>query len=201
MRIVLAAVVALLLASILAAPALALAARGLPGRALACALVACAATALAAWARRRRLPLEISAILLLPLAVAWGLGEGLGLFVRIAQWDLVAHLVAGLAIGALAAPALLAHLRAHPRRGAIAVACAAGAAALAGVLWEAGEWTVDAVLGSSTLGPVGDTIADLVADVAGALAGAAAALRARDRLPADHRRRLARPFRALARVR
>lgn len=201
MRVLLASAVALLLGSILAAPALALAARGLPGRALACALVACLALAVAGWARRRRLPLELSAILLLPPAIAWGLGEGLGLFARVAHWDLVAHLVAGLAIGSLAAPALRLRLHVGPARAATAIACAAGLAALAGVAWEAAEWCVDTLLGSAHLGPVGDTLADLLADVAGGLVGGAAALLAGRRLPAPHRERLARPFRALARSR
>jgi len=200
MRALLGTLIAVMLLLIVAAPPLAWSVRQMPGVALASALAAGASLAVAWWARRRRLPLELTTLLLLPPAAAWGLGEGLGLFARVACWDAIAHTVAGLAIGALATPFLLAHLRpdARRRRG-MALLGAVGIAALAGALWEAGEWTSDTLLGSRTLGNAADTVADLVCDVAGALAGGGAAFVAGSRLPELHRRRLALPFRALAR--
>ena len=153
------------------------------------------------WARRTRLPLELTTLLLLPPATAWGLGEGFGLFARVAYWDAIAHTVAGMAIGALATPFLLAHLREDVRRrAALALLGAVGIAALAGALWEAAEWTSDTLLGSRTLGNAADTVADLICDVGGALVGGGVALLAARSLPLPHRRRLGHPFRSLARI-
>lgn len=181
-----------------AAPWLAWQVQGEPGRALASALVALLCATALAWARRRRLPLEITTLLLLPPAIAWGLGEGFGLFVRVRHWDLVAHTTAGFAIGMLVLPLLLAWLGPVRRRWLLALLASVAIAALAGVLWELGEWVVDAWIGSTTLGDVHDTLSDLAADLAGATAGAGAALWARALLPDERRSRLALAFRSLA---
>lgn len=200
MRRILTAAVAACLALLLASPWLALFVRGLPGVAIASSLAATASVVVAAWARRVRLPIELTTLLLLPPAVAWGCGEGLGFFARIPFWDAIAHSTAGLSLGVLgAATALrLLPIRNAPARRVAAVLAGLALAALAGSLWEVGEWTSDTLLGSNTLGSAADTVGDLAADLGGALLGGISVLVASRALPHVHRERLARPFRALS---
>lgn len=198
MRHILAAANGALFALIAAAPPLALVGRRLPGVALACLFAALASIAVLAWARRRRLPLEITTLLLLPPAVAWGLGEGCGLFARLPLWDTLAHGVAGFSLGALGTAGAAAARHPTVRApGLLALLGGLGLASLAGALWELGEWTSDRLLGTATLGSAGDTVADLAADLGGALLGASLTLAGARRLSPPRRDRLAHPFRTL----
>jgi hypothetical protein len=174
------------LALLAAAPALAWFGRGRPGIALACALALGVAVGLALGCRKARLPVEVQAVMLVPFAAAWGLGEGFGLFARVRGWDALCHLLAGGALGVLVA-GLAAGKRRTP--GALLLRALVFAVAI-GLGWEAGEWTADRVLGTHTLGTPADTRTDLLCDGLGGLAGAGLVVVGHRYLAVPERRRL-----------
>ncbi len=124
----------------------------------------------------RRLGIDVSGglelVWLAPFALAWGLGEGMGLFERLPWWDCVAHAVAGATVFALAARWAARRLRAG--RLALGVVCALAALAV-GAAWEIGEFASDSWLGTATQAGNSDTVMDLVFDAAGAAAASAGA--------------------------
>lgn len=177
----LARVVAALLEASVAAASVVEASRGRVGLAAVCAAAWAVAAAVPRWARRRGAPFGdgLRLLWLCPFALGWGLGEGLGLFGRFPWWDVLAHVAGGTAAAAL----LLARVarRRGVGRGSL-LALALLAAAVAGGLWEAGEWASDRALGTQTQGGGADTLGDLAADLAGgALAGLAHVAGARGR--------------------
>ncbi|MGC4122566.1 MAG: hypothetical protein QM765_49945 [Myxococcales bacterium] len=113
---------------------------------------------------------------LLPFALAWGLGEGMGLFARLPWWDHVAHAAAGAMVFALVRSWTAPRLRAG--RVSLELACVLAALAV-GAAWEIGEFACDSWLGSATQAGNTDTMLDLVFDACGA-AAAALALAASD---------------------
>jgi hypothetical protein len=168
-------IAAVSLALLAAAPALAWFGRGRPGIALACVLALAVAAGLAHGSRKARLPVEVQAVLLLPFAAAWGLGEGFGLFARVRGWDALCHFLAGGTLGVVAAGLL-----ADPRRSTGARLLRGLVLAVAiGLVWEAGEWTADRLLGTRTLGTAADTRTDLLCDGLGGLVGAGLAVAGR----------------------
>jgi hypothetical protein len=174
-----------------AAPALAFFDRRRPGVALACMVVLGIAATLTAGSRRLRLPEEFLAVLLLPFAAAWGLGEGFGLFAHVRGWDSLCHLVAGGALGVMAAGL-------SPRsRGGAPVVRALVVALTVGLLWEFGEWSSDRLIASRTFGTVADTRSDLCFDAVGGILGGLAVVVSRRVLPAPERRRLSAGLRRL----
>lgn len=180
------------LALLAAAPALAWFERGRPGIALACIVALGVAAVVTLGSRRVRLAEEVLAVVLLPFAAAWGLGEGFGFFAQVRGWDAFCHGLAGTAVGVV-----VAGLRAERRAGALVLRGVALALAV-GLLWELGELASDRLLGTRTLGTAADTRTDLVFDAAGGALGALAVSAAHRFLPAGERSRL---FGGFARLR
>lgn len=180
------------LALLAAAPALAWFGRGRPGIALACVVALGVAAALTLGSRRVRLSEEVQAVVLLPFAAAWGLGEGFGFFAHVRGWDAFCHGLAGAALGVVAAG-----LSAGRRPGTL-LARALALALAVGLFWELGEWAADRLLGTRTLGTAADTRTDLFFDALGGVLGALAVVAARRYLPAREHARL---FAGLERLR
>jgi hypothetical protein len=119
---------------------------------------------------------RLELVWLLPFALAWGLGEGMGLFARLPWWDHVAHAAGGAMAFALARAWAAPRIR--TRRLALSVLCALVALAV-GAVWEIGEFASDSWLGTATQAGNSDTMLDLVFDGVGA-AGTGLALLVRD---------------------
>jgi hypothetical protein len=195
MRRVLALAVASSLGLLAVAPAVVLLRGGSHGVAVFSAVVASIAALITVAARKLRLPMEITLLLLLPFALGWGLGEPLSLFSRVAQFDKVCHVTGGLCLGVLAAGWVVAQGPMR-HRGVAMLLAALGLAALLGSLWEIGEVVFDLILKAHSSGTSFDTAGDLTADLLGGALGAAAVALAPRVLREPGR--LARPLRRLS---
>lgn len=145
--------------------------RGRPGVALASALAFAVAVGLPRLfaSRGLRFGVALEIVWLLPFAAGWGLGEGLGLFERLAWWDHLAHLLGGL----MAFSLFDAWARTRLRAGRPAVlALGIGAGLAVGASWEIGEFLCDRLLATGTQADNLDTMLDLVWDGLGATLGA-----------------------------
>jgi hypothetical protein len=195
MRRVLALAVACSLGLLAVSPLFVLARGGSRGVAVFSAVVAAVAGVVALAARRLRLPMEITLLLLLPFTLGWGLGEPLQLFTRVAQFDKVCHMTGGLCLGVLAAGWVVAQ-RPPRHRGLAMLLAALAIAALVGSLWEIGEVVFDLALKAHSSGTSFDTAGDLTADMLGGALGAAAVALAPRMLREPGR--LARPLRRIS---
>jgi hypothetical protein len=163
----------LVVAGMLAATLVLPAAGGFHGQALwlrACVYPVGLALIPVAWMRRPGGPYPAAAdsFLLIPFAFD-AVGNTLGLYSRIDNFDNLAHLVGTLALTGFAG-SLLARRAADPLLVAVA---AAGAAAMLGIGIELAEWTAFAHPVATGFAAYRDTVGDLAMDIAGCGLGAA----------------------------